>query len=66
MLVVYQAAKMLINPAWKAQITLLMAEKVSVPKEYTDFLDVFFKKSAKMLFKRSNINKHAINLEPDK
>lgn len=43
-----------------------MAKKISISKEYTDFLDVFSKKSAAMLLKRLNIHEYAINLEPSK
>ena len=47
-------------------MALLLAEEVSVSKEYVNFSDVFFKKLAAVLPKRLNINKHAINLEPRK
>ena len=43
-----------------------MAEEVSVPKKYADFSDVFSKELVVMLSERSDINEHAINLEPDK
>ena len=59
----YLGAKMLIYPAWKAQIALLLAKKVSVPKEYADFSDIFSKKYMAVLFNCSNINKYAINLK---
>ena len=36
-------SKMLIHPAGKAQIALLIAKNVSVPAEYSDFADVFSK-----------------------
>ena len=62
----YLEAKMSIQPISKAQMTLLLAKRVSVPKEYAEFLDVFLKKSTAVLSKRSNINKHAIDLEPGK
>lgn len=35
---------MLIYLIYKAQITLLIAEKVKILAEYLDFADVFFKK----------------------
>ena len=54
---------MSIYPASKASIALLLAKKVSVSKEYTDFLEVFSKESAVMLLERLDINKHAIDLE---
>ena len=39
-------SKMTIHSAWEAQIALLLAEKVTVPAKYSDFADVFSKKSA--------------------
>ena len=42
--VAYLGAETSIHPAWKAQMALLLAKKVSVPKEYTDFSNVFYKK----------------------
>lgn len=57
-------ANMFIYPAQKGQIDLSMAGKFTVLKEYLDYTDVFLKKSATELLKRSDINKHLINLEP--
>ena len=59
-------SKMTIYPAWEAQIAFLVTEKVTVPAKYSDFADVFFKKSAKVLLKRTGINEHAIELEDGK
>lgn len=59
-------AKMSIYLDWKAQIILLLAKNVSIPKEYANFLNVFLKKSAVVLFDCLNINKYIINLEPSK
>lgn len=42
-------------------MALLIAKKVRVPKKYTDFLDIFSKKSVTMFSKYSDINKHAID-----
>ena len=56
-------SKMTIHPAWEAQIASLLAKKVTVPVEYSDFADVFSKKSAEVLPERTGINKHAIELE---
>ena len=42
-----------------------MAKKVSVSKKYTNFLDVFSKKSAAVLSEGFDINEHTIDLEPD-
>ena len=57
---------MSIHLAQEVQISLLIAEKVTVPAEYLDFADVFSKESAKVLPKSTKINKHAIKLEDDK
>lgn len=62
----YLGFKVLIYLASKASIALLLAQKVNVSKEYTNFWDIFFKKSAVVLLNYTNINKYAINLKPDK
>lgn len=62
--IAYLEFKISIYPVWKALITLLLAKKVSIPKRYTNFLDVFFKKSPAMLSNCLDINKHIINLKP--
>ena len=59
-------SKMLIYPAQKAHIALLIAKEVTVPAEYLDFVDVFLKESADVLPKHIEINKHAIELEDGK
>ena len=66
MLVTSLISKMIIHPARNAQIALLLAEKVNVLVEYTDFVNVFLKESAKVLPKRTGINEHAIELEEGK
>lgn len=45
---------------------LLLTKKVSILEKYIDFSDIFFKKSAAVLFSYLEINKHIIDLEPDK
>lgn len=57
---------MLIDLAQKAQMSLLLANKVNISKEYTNFSDIFSKKSATVLPNFLNINKHTINLKSDK
>ena len=57
---------MTIHPARKAQLALLLAEKVTVPVEYSDFADVFSEKSANVLPERTGANEHAIKLEEGK
>lgn len=48
--VAYQKAKTSIYLAQKAQIALLLAKKVIIPKEYINFSNVFSKESAVILF----------------
>lgn len=64
--IAYLGAKMLIYLAQKAQMFWLLAKKVIIILEYTDFLAVFFKKSIAVLLKYSNINKYAIDLKLNK
>ena len=67
--IVYMAfftLKILIYPAQKAQITLLIAKKVTVPAKYINFANIFSKKLAKILLERTGINEHAIELVDNK
>ena len=57
---------MTIDLAKKAQLALLLAEKVTVPTEYSDFADVFLEKSANVLPEQTRANEHAIELEKSK
>ena len=50
----------------KAQITLLLAKKVTVLAKYLDFANIFSKESANILSEQTGINKHAIELEEGK
>ena len=59
-------SKMSIHLAQKTQIALLIAEKVNMPAQYSDFANVFLKKSAKVFPEYTEINKHAIELEDGK
>ena len=59
-------SKMTIQPAWKAQIVLLLAKKIIIPAKYANFSDVFLKKSAKVLQEHIGINKNAVELEDGK
>lgn len=54
---------MSILPARKARITLLLVEELMVLNEYSNFTSIFSKESAAELFKRSDINEYAIDLE---
>ena len=57
---------MTIHPAKKAQLTLLLVEKVTVPTEYLDFADVFSEKSINVLQERTRANEHIIEVEEGK
>lgn len=45
---------------------MLLIKEVDVLAKYLDLVDVFSKELAVELLKRSNINEHLINLDPDK
>ena len=57
---------MSIHLARKAQLALLLTKKVTVPTKYLNFADVFLKKLANVLPKRTKVNEHAIELEEGK
>ena len=48
--------------AQKAQIALLIAEKIKILTKYSDFLDVFSKKKALILLKITKWNQYSIKL----
>ena len=50
--------KMIIHLAWKVQIALLIAEKVTVPIKSADFSNIFLKELVKVLLEWTGINKH--------
>ena len=56
-------SSILIHPARKAQITLLLAEEVKIPTEYSDFLDIFSEKKALVLPELTKLNQYAIKLQ---
>lgn len=64
--VAYLGVKILIHPAQKPQITLLLAKNEGISEECADFSDNLCKKSAAILSKHLNINKYRINLKPGK
>lgn len=66
MYMAYLSLKMTIHLAWKAQITLLIIKKVLILAKHFDYAKVFLKKFVAELLKYFNINKHFINLIPDK
>ena len=53
---------MIIYPAWKTQIMLLLTKEVTVPAKYTDFANVFLEKSAAILPEQTGINEHTNKL----
>ena len=57
---------MTIYPVRKAQMALLLAKKVNVLVKYSDFVDVFSKKSANLLPEQIGVNEHIIELEKGK
>ena len=64
--VISLGSKISIYPSKKAQLVLLLSEEVTVPVEYSDFADVFLKKSTNILLERTGRNKHVIALEKGK
>lgn len=62
----YLRSKILIYLACKAEMALLLAEKINVLKKYADFLDIFSKKFAIILSNYSDINKYIIDLKSGK
>ena len=59
-------AGMSIYPDRKAQIASLLTKKVTIPDEYSDFVNVFSEKRALVLSERTNLNEHAIKLKGNK
>ena len=55
----------LIHPARKAQIALLIAKEVKIPIDYSDFSNVFLEEKALVLLEITYINQHAIKLQKD-
>ena len=53
---------MAIYPVKKAQIVLLVAKKVQILFEYSDFSNIFLEKRALILSKATNLNQYAIKL----
>ena len=64
--VAFLTSKMSIHLARKSQIALLIAKKVTVLAKYSDFANIFSKKSSEMLLKYAGINGYAIKLENSK
>ena len=58
----YLGLKITIHSARKAQLALLLAQRVTVPAEYLDFADVFLEESANLLPEQSRAKKHAIEI----
>ena len=66
MYVSFLELKMTIYLTRQDQMALLLAEKVTVPAEYSDFADVFLEKLANILPEQIEINEHTIKLENGK
>lgn len=56
----------LVHPSQKVLIVGLEVEKITIPKKYLDFVDVFFSDFAAKLLKHFGINNYAIYLQEDK
>ena len=52
-----------IHLALKAQIILLVIQKVQIPSEYSDFSDIFSEKKDLILPEAINLNQHIIELQ---
>ena len=55
-----------IHPDRAAQIAFLLTKEVKIPDEYLDFTDVFSEEKPLILPERTDLNKHAIDLEDGK
>ena len=55
-----------IHLAKEAQLALPLTKEVIVPVKYSDFADVFSRKSANVLSERAKTNEHAIKLKEGK
>lgn len=53
----------LIHLAKKAQIILLIAEKVKISTKYLYFLEIFLEKKTFVLLEITNLNQHIIKLQ---
>ena len=59
-------SKMTIYLAQKAQIILFIAKKVTILTKYAEFINIFSKKSTKVLLKQTSIHGHTIKLVDNK
>lgn len=64
--IAYLESKTLIYLVYKAQIALRLAKKITIFKKYSDFSDIFFRKSVAILPDYLNINKYQIDPELSK
>ena len=64
--VAFFTSKMIIYLAQKTQIALLLAEKVTIPEEYSDFANIFSKKLVGVLSECMGINKKVMELQKSK
>ena len=59
-------SKMIIHPARKAQLALLLAKKVTFLAKYSDFANMFSEESTNVLSEQTKANKHTIKFEEGK
>ena len=59
-------SKIIIYLVWEAQIASLLAKNVAVLAKYSDFANMFSKKSPEVLSEHTEINKYVIKLENGK
>ena len=55
--------RMTIHLAKKTQIISILAEKVIAPAKYSDFANIFLKKSVNVLPEQTGVNKYIIKLD---
>lgn len=63
---IYFKDNILIYLTYKAQMIMLVAEKVIILAKYLNYANIFSKKLAAELINCFNINKYIINLKSDK
>lgn len=59
----FNLSLILINPAKKIQIALLLTQRIKIPAEYLDFSNVFLEKKGLMRLKLIKLNQYAMKLQ---
>ena len=57
---------MTIHPGREIEINTFLAKEVTISAKYSDFANIFLKKSANFILKQTRANNHAIKLENGK